>query len=234
MDRNPELLLSRLHKKYGDIFTIWTAGTRMTICLDILSGIPTMYRNTKQMDFHQFTESLKEPVMGYPPEYSANSSLQREIDDHVISYVTYSENVKSMTRDFITAFDRVFVAELEGRGEREFNVDMSDWARYLMFAASCKAVFGQHFPSEDTEVFRDFLIWEWDFVNMAKHKPRRVVQKGWDARERLFKVIENELRDHEDLASEFVKQRIAVCKFVDWVDGRFIGRLVLRLLHGLS
>jgi hypothetical protein len=232
MDRNPEQLLAKLHKKYGDIFTIWTAGRRMTICLDILSAIPSMYRNTKQMDFHQFTESLKEPVMGYPREYAANAPLQRDIDDHVIAYVTYSENVKSMTQDFISAFDKVFVAELKKR-EGEFKVDMSDWARYLMFAASCKAVFGPHFPSDDPEVFRDFLIWEWDFVNMAKYKPQHMVQKGWDARERMFKVIEKELREHEDLASEFVKERIAVLSFLGEIDGRFIGRVGLRLLHGL-
>jgi len=81
MDRNPEKLLTKLRKKYGDIFSVWTAGQKMTIVLDILEGIPGMYRNTKQMEFHEFERQLQAPVFGFPLDFRDNLELQGELHD---------------------------------------------------------------------------------------------------------------------------------------------------------
>jgi Cytochrome P450 len=209
MDRNPEKLLIKLQKKYGDIFTVWTNGGRMTICLDILQTIPNMYRNVKQLEFHEFERQLQVPVFGYPQDYRDSPQLQHEIHELTNVYAISAENVKHLTADFVKAFDKILLGDVK-KHEGEFNVDMRDWARYLMYAASCKALFGPYFPSEEEQMFRDFLAWEWDFVNMAKYKPKSMIQKGWDARERIFKRIAKEMAEHEDLVSDFVKQRIKV------------------------
>jgi hypothetical protein len=214
MDKNPEKLLFKLRKKYGEIFSVWTAGTKMTICLDILEAIPAMYRNTKQMEFHEFERSLQAPVFGFPLEFRDNLPLQGELHNLTNSYTIASDNVKFLTAEFQTAFDEMLLNELKIRGNpAEFTVNMRDWGRYVMYAASLKALLGQHFPSQEDQMFKDFLAWEWDFVNMSKGKPHYTIKKGWDARIRIFERIAKEMSEHENLASPFIKQRIEVNSF---------------------
>lgn len=209
VDCNPEKLFSRLHKKYGDIFQVWTNGSRMTICFDILEAVPSMYRNVKQMDFHDFEVRLQAPVFGFPIEYRDNLELQHEIHELTNVYSINNDNIKNFTEEFTIAFDKLLHESLKKRGN-EIVVDMRDWARYLMYASTCKALFGQHFPAEEDQMFKDFLAWEWDFVNMAKYKPMKVIQKGWDARERIFKRISEDMAANEDKVNEFIKTRIKV------------------------
>jgi hypothetical protein len=210
MDRNPEKLLTKLRKKYGDIFSVWTAGQKMTIVLDILEGIPGMYRNTKQMEFHEFERQLQAPVFGFPLDFRDNLELQGELHDLTNTYTIKSESVQWLTVQFQTAIDELLGVELKKRGTDGFVIDMTDWGRYCMYTASLKSLLGLHFPAQEDQMFRDFLAWEWDFVNMSKGKPHYMVKKGWDARERIFKRIAKEMSEYEDLATPFIKQRIAV------------------------
>ena len=210
MDRNPEKLLTKLRKKYGDIFSVWTAGQKMTIVLDILEGIPVMYRNTKQMEFHEFERQLQAPVFGFPLDFRDNLELQGELHDLTNTYTIKSESVQWLTVQFQTAIDELLGVELKKRGTDGFVIDMTDWGRYCMYTASLKSLLGLHFPAQEDQMFRDFLAWEWDFVNMSKGKPHYMVKKGWDARERIFKRIAKEMSEYEDLATPFIKQRIAV------------------------
>ena len=211
MDKNPEKLLTRLRKKYGEIFSVWTAGTKMTICLDILEGIPNMYRNTKQMEFHEFERQLQAPVFGFPLDFRDNMPLQGELHELTNVYTIKSDSVVWLSGQFTTALDEMINMEFKKQGGKDsFLVDMRDWGRYMMFAPSLKSLLGLHFPSQEDQFFKDFLGWEWDFVNMSKGKPHYTVKKGWDARERIFKRIAKEMSEYEDLATPFIKQRIDV------------------------
>jgi Cytochrome P450 len=210
MDKNPEKLLTRLRKKYGEIFSVWTAGTKMTICLDILEGIPGMYRNTKQMEFHEFERQLQAPVFGFPLDFRDNLELQGELHTLTNVYTIKSDSVVWLAGQFQTALDELLNVELKKRDGQDFVVDMTMWGRYVMYAASLKSLLGLHFPSQEEEMFKDFLAWEWDFVNMSKGKPHYTIKKGWDARERIFKRIAKEMAEYEDLVTPFIKQRIDV------------------------
>ena len=210
MDKNPEKLLTKLRKKYGEIFSVWTAGTKMTICLDILEAIPAMYRNTKQMEFHEFERQLQAPVFGFPLDFRDNLPLQGELHALTNSYTINSESVKHLTGEFQTAFDEILLSELKKMQGTNMVVNMRDWGRYIMYTASLKSLLGQHFPSQEEQMFKDFLAWEWDFVNMSKGKPHYMVKKGWDARIRIFQRISKEMAQYEHLASPFIKQRIEV------------------------
>jgi hypothetical protein len=217
MDRNPEKLLTKLRKKYGEIFSVWTAGTKMTICLDILEAIPNMYRNTKQMEFHEFERQLQHPVFGYPLDFRDNEPLQAEMHNLTNTYLIKSDSVAWLAGQFQLAMDVRIKDELKLRGGQDsFMVDMRDWGRFMMFAPSLQSLLGLHFPSQEDQFFKDFLAWEWDFVNMSKGKPHYMVKKGWDARERIFKRIAKEMGQYEDLATPFIKTRIEVfdyCRF---------------------
>jgi hypothetical protein len=214
MDKNPEKLLTKLRKKYGEIFSVWTAGQKMTILCDILEGIPGMYRNTKQMEFHEFERQLQAPVFGFPLEFRDNLELQAELHNLTNTYTIKSDSVQWLTGQFQIAVDEMINTELKKReGQDSFVVDMRDWGRYVMYAASLKSLLGLHFPSQEDQMFKDFLAWEWDFVNMSKGKPHYMVKKGWDARERIFKRIAKEMEQYEDLATPFIKQRISVRPF---------------------
>jgi hypothetical protein len=212
MDKNPEKLLTKLRKKYGEIFSVWTAGQKMTICLDILEAIPGMYRNTKQMEFHEFERQLQAPVFGFPLDFRDNLPLQGELHELTNVYTIKSESVQWLTGQFQIALDELMASELKKRDayNQPFVVDMRDWGRYMMYTASLKSLLGLHFPAQEEQMFKDFLAWEWDFVNMSKGKPHWMVKKGWDARERIFKRIAKEMESFEDLATPFIKQRIAV------------------------
>src|SRR5579859_3615973 len=113
MDKNPEKLLTKLRKKYGEIFSVWTAGQKMTIVLDILEGIPAMYRNTKQMEFHEFERQLQAPVFGFPLDFRDNLPLQGELHALTNSYTINSESVKHLTGEFQTAFDEILLSQLK-------------------------------------------------------------------------------------------------------------------------
>ena len=76
-------------------------------------------------------------------------------------------------------------------------------------------------------MFKDFLAWEWDFVNMSKGKPHYMIKKGWDARERIFKRIAKEMEQYEDLATPFIKQRISVLPIHVIADDRSIANTVM-------
>ena len=210
MDRNPEKLLTKLRKKYGEIFSVWTAGTKMTICLDILEAIPNMYRNTKQMEFHEFERQLQEPVFGFPLDFRDNLELQGELHTLTNVYTIKSDSVVWLTGQFQIALDEILHSELKKHDYQPFTVDMRDWGRYMMYVASTKSLLGLHFPSQEEQMFKDFLAWEWDFVNMAKHKPTYMVKKGQDARDRIFARISKEMSQYEDQVTPFIKQRIAV------------------------
>lgn len=234
MDKNPEKLLTRLRKKYGEIFSVWTAGQKMTIVLDILEGIPAMYRNTKQMEFHEFERQLQAPVFGFPLDFRDNLPLQGELHELTNTYTIKSESVQWLTVQFQTAIDELLEVELKKRGTDGFVVDMTDWGRYCMYTASLKSLLGLHFPAQEDQMFRDFLGWEWDFVNMSKGKPHYTVKKGWDARERIFKRIAKEMEEYEDLATPFIKQRIAVCRpVVVYLTYRSIASMVMNQQLGL-
>jgi hypothetical protein len=211
MDKNPEKLLNRLRKKYGEIFTIWTAGQKMTILMDILEGIPGMYRNTKQMEFHEFERQLQAPVFGFPLDFRDNLELQGELHTLTNVYTIKSDSVVWLAGQFQIALDMILKQELKKyEGESSFVIDMRDWGRYCMFVPSLKSLLGLHFPSQEEQFFKDFLAWEWDFVNMAKGKPHYMVTKGWDARERIFKRIAKEMEGYEDQVTPFINTRIGV------------------------
>jgi hypothetical protein len=211
MDKNPEKLLNRLRQKYGEIFTIWTAGQKMTILMDILEGIPGMYRNTKQMEFHEFERQLQAPVFGFPLDFRDNLELQGELHTLTNVYTIKSDSVVWLAGKFQIAMDMILKQELKKHeGESSFVVDMRDWGRYCMFVPSLKSLLGLHFPSQEDQFFKDFLAWEWDFVNMSKGKPHYTVKKGWDARERIFKRIAKEMEGYEDQVTPFIKTRIGV------------------------
>jgi len=74
-----------------------------------------------------------------------------------------------MTEEFTVAFDKLLHQSIQKK-RTEFVTDMRDSARYLMYAATCMALFGQHFCAEEEQMFRDFLAWEWDFVRCQTNR----------------------------------------------------------------
>ncbi|KAK9365063.1 hypothetical protein V1509DRAFT_423886 [Lipomyces kononenkoae] len=52
--RNPQELLQDLQEKYGQAFTIYLAGNRLTVLTDTIVGIPQKFRNSRSLSFLEF------------------------------------------------------------------------------------------------------------------------------------------------------------------------------------
>ncbi|KAJ4921631.1 hypothetical protein JOQ06_023013, partial [Pogonophryne albipinna] len=64
--RDAQAFLQEQRRRHGDVFTVHLAGKYLTFILDPLL-YPSVVKQGRQLDFHQFTDTVAPPTFGYPP-----------------------------------------------------------------------------------------------------------------------------------------------------------------------
>jgi hypothetical protein len=68
--KDPKKMLTEAQSKYGDCFTLYIAGKRMTFVLDPLT-IPNVYKKFKTFDFHPIARDITEAAFFTPRDKQA-------------------------------------------------------------------------------------------------------------------------------------------------------------------
>lgn len=101
------------------------------------------------MEFHEFERQLQAPIFGFPLDFRDNLHFQGELHNLTNTYTIKSDSVVCLAGQFQTALNELIHTKLKSRvGQGSFVVDMRDWGRFIMFAASLKSLLRLHFPSQ--------------------------------------------------------------------------------------
>ncbi|KAK5920203.1 hypothetical protein CgunFtcFv8_024038 [Champsocephalus gunnari] len=76
--RDAQAFLQEQRRRHGDVFTVHLAGKYLTFILDPLL-YPSVVRQGRQLDFHQFADTVAPPTFGYPPVRKGFPGLSEQI-----------------------------------------------------------------------------------------------------------------------------------------------------------
>ncbi|KAJ4919628.1 hypothetical protein JOQ06_023025, partial [Pogonophryne albipinna] len=76
--RDAQAFLQEQRRRHGDVFTVHLAGKYLTFILDPLL-YPSVVKQGRQLDFHEFTDTVAPPTFGYPPVRKGFPGLSEQI-----------------------------------------------------------------------------------------------------------------------------------------------------------
>lgn len=222
-----ESYITHLRAKYGEIFTLYMMGYRITVVLDPISGIPAVYRNSKVFSFSEWEKHAEVAIMGLSKDIANNRPMMTDLWATLSPYLSQPAKVMDITRSFVRHLTEIYKRELPtwielGITGEGMEVDFKNWWYRWMFEAAGKALFGDTFPTEK-EFFDDYECFEEKFGEMMMMFPGFLIRKNLNARKRFRKRMSEFFAQGLVNESEFVRARINVIPFfLLLVDGRYI------------
>lgn len=209
-----ESYITKLRAKYGEIFTLYMMGYRITVVLDPISGIPAVYRNSKVFSFSEWERHAEIAIMGLSKDIANNRSMMTDLWATLSPYLSQPAKVMDITRSFVRHLTEIYHRELPnwielGITGEGMEVDFKHWWYRWMFEAAGKALFGDTFPTEK-EFFDDYECFEEKFGEMMMMFPGFLIRKNLNARKRFRKRMSEFFAQGLVNESEFVRARINV------------------------
>jgi 25/26-hydroxycholesterol 7alpha-hydroxylase len=200
--------LNDCRSRYGDIFTLYAFGLRITFVADPIEGIPAVFRKSKQLSFKAGLRRVYTRVLGFTPERVDEEEMNKEHFQMIPPYLLASSAVDELTGRFVK-----FLLKDIRRLRPEFMdakiVDLADFSGKRMFYNSGPALYGEGiFDGADT-ILEDFRIFDADF-------PKRMILPLWmtngfvKARDRVQRVLSSGFAKGLKDPSNFVQRRIEV------------------------
>lgn len=205
---SPVAFLNSCRARYGDIFTIYALGFRVTLVTDPIEGIPAVFKKSKQLSFKAGLRRVYTKVLGFSEERVEMEEMNREHFQMIPPYLLATSAVDELTGRFI----RFLLVNLrrEEQGLRKGKiVDLADWIGGMLFFASGPALYGEGvFDGADT-VLEDFKTADEGF-------PTRLILPVWMTRgfetyrNRVQNVLSSKFGKGLKDPSKFVTRRIEV------------------------
>ena len=205
---SPVSFLNSCRARYGDIFTIYALGFRVTLVTDPIEGIPAVFKKSKQLSFKAGLRRVYTKVLGFSEERVDEEDMNREHFQMIPPYLLASSAVDGLTGRFLR-----FLLENLRREESELRkgkiVDLADWIGGMLFFASGPALYGEGIFDDADGILNDFKTADNGF-------PARLILPLWMTRR--FESYRNRVQDVLSSGfakglkdpSEFVKKRIEV------------------------
>ncbi|XP_073346768.1 cytochrome P450 7B1 [Pagrus major] len=143
--RDAYTFLEEQKKKFGDIFTVHIAGKYMTFIMDPLL-YPSVIKQGRQLDFHQFSDKVAPIVFGYPPVMNRKSP---GLHDEIIRsfQLLQGDNLTSLTESMMGNLMLVFrqdhLSERPGEEVGWRSGSMYDFCNSVMFEATFLTLYGK-------------------------------------------------------------------------------------------
>jgi oxysterol 7-alpha-hydroxylase len=205
---SPVSFLNSCRARYGDIFTIYALGFRVTLVTDPIQGIPAVFRKSKQLSFKAGLRRVYTKVLGFSEQRVEEEDMNREHFQMIPPYLLASSAVDGLTGRFLR-----FLLQNLRREESELRkgkiVNLADWIGEMLFFASGPALYGEGIFDGADSVLNDFKTAENAF-------PARLILPLWMTRwfepyrNRVQGVLSSGFAKGLKDPSEFVKKRIEV------------------------
>src|SRR5271156_5757735 len=75
--RDPEALLMKYQRRYGDLYTIYIAGRKMHVLTDPINGIPAVFRNFKTYSFKLLATRVDVVLFGVDAKQATDPGLYK-------------------------------------------------------------------------------------------------------------------------------------------------------------
>ena len=207
---NPRRFIAQSRGQYGDIYTIYAFGMRVSFVSDPIDGIPAVFRKSKQMNFRAALRKFYIKVLGFTPERADNYEMNKEHFDMIPPYLLNTNAVNGLTERFIRYLgaDIAQRATTEGFAEGKV-VDLEEWIGARLFYNSAPALYGEGIFDGADSVLQDFKKFDKDFPK-ALMFPKWMTEDFARARNRLQKVLATKFAQGLNDPSDFVKKRTEV------------------------
>jgi 25/26-hydroxycholesterol 7alpha-hydroxylase len=209
---SPFKYLSACRAKYGDIFTLYAFGLRITFVADPIDGVPAIFRKTKQLSFKKGLDTFFTKVLGFTPERSAQEEMNKEHFAMIPPFLLATSAVDGLTG----RFQRFYQQNIRKQVQKDESfidgkvVDLFEWAGARLFYSSANSIHGVDTFDEDRgSTLEDYKAFDEQF-------PMRLILPLWMTKG--FEKCRNGFRDalatkySKGLVdpSDFVKRRIEV------------------------
>lgn len=216
--RDAMAYLARARVQYGDIFTLFVGGRRMTFVLDPMS-VPAVLK-AKPLSFEPIGDEVMDGAFGLPHI--------RRIEGHDALYELGRVYLKGQHLGPVTSRMEVRLRRLLPTlvGERR-ELELYRFIWDLMFAAGTDALFGDALA--DAALSEAFAEFDQEFPLMVAGMPDFMVKRGAAARERLVGRLGVDTEGGAAELSEWMKLRREIMRDSD-VDVDARGRMQTAVL----
>jgi oxysterol 7-alpha-hydroxylase len=212
---SPFTFLTSLKQQYGDIFTIYALGQRVTFVCDPISGIPAVFKKAKQLSFKAGLRTVYRKGLGFSEERCNQEKMDKEHFAMIPPYLLASSAVDDLTKRFIKYLLGNLRDQVREYPEFEAGktVDLFDWAGARLFFSSGPALYGEGVFDDADTIFDDFRVFDGGFA-LRIMLPLWTTQWVARARSRLHDVLGSYFSKGLKDPSEFVTKRIEVYRCV--------------------
>jgi 25/26-hydroxycholesterol 7alpha-hydroxylase len=209
---SPAAFLNSCKSRYGDIFTLYALGFRVTFVTDPIDGIPSVFKKSKELSFKAGLERVYTKVLGFTPERVGQEEMNREHFQMIPTYLLASSAVDQLTGRFLQYLLRDLRMQIrkDSGFEKGKVVDLFDWAGARLFYASGPALYGDGIFDGGDTILEDFRKFDAGF-------PMRLILPLWMtsgiaiARNRIQRVLSANFAKGLNNPSAFTQKRIEVC-----------------------
>jgi len=205
---SPLSFLNSCRARYGDIFTIYALGTRVTIVTDPIQGIPAVFRKSKQLSFRAGLTRFYSKILGFSKERIENEEMNREHFQMIPPYLLATSAVDGLTSRFIRFLLDNLRSEKSELKKGKI-VDLADWIGSMLFFSSAPALYGEGIFDGAETILNDYKTVDNAF-------PTRLILPSWMTRwfepyrDRILATLSTGFVKGLKDPSDFVKKRIEV------------------------
>jgi hypothetical protein len=205
---NPRNRILKYRSQYGEIFTIYAFGLRITFMADPVDGVPAVFRaKLKNMSFRAALRTFFIKVLGMTPERADDDQLNKEHYAMIPPLLLSTSAVNGLTDRFVGAISRDIAGRAIREGFQEGKVvDLQEWIGARLFFNSAAALYGKEMFDDADHILRDFRIFDKEFPK-ALMLPSWMSGKFTGARSRIQKFMGDKCAQGLTDPSEFTKRR---------------------------
>ena len=203
-------LLRSCKAKYGDIFTIYALGRRITFVADPIDGVSAVFKQPKQLSFLGMLRRVDIIGFGISAERADNEAMNKEHFQTRISHLLGTSAVEGLTDRFGKFLLQYIRDEVTKDSEYRTGktIDLFDWCGGTVFYVSGSALFGDGIFDGD-HALEDFEKFDAGFA-LRLVLPTWMTQKFVNARESFRDMLATKFAQGLSDPSELIKCRIEV------------------------
>jgi hypothetical protein len=208
---NPCNRILKYRSQYGEIFTIYAFGLRITFIADPVDGVPAVFRaKAKNMGLKAALRFFLIDVLGMPAERADHDEMNKEYYAMVPPLLLSTSAVNGLTDRFVRAISRDIAGRAVREGFKEGKVvDLLEWTSARLFFSSSAALYGESMFDGAEDILRDFRNFDRQWPN-AFTMPKWMLSGFTGARDRIQKHMGEKCEQGLTDVSEFMKKRTEV------------------------
>lgn len=209
---SPEKCFNNWKERYGQIYTIYAAGKRITILSDPVDGIPSVFKQTRCFSFEQGLHMVWVKVLGYSSKRADEESENIKI---LTSSLLPSDVVNELTSRFDKALLKTLRTEIQktrDQFEAGKTVDFCEWLTPKHFFSGCPALYGDGIYDGEESAFEYYRKFDTG-LSMLVTLPTWMTRGFAKARNQLGEITGRQFAKGLINPSSFIKRRIEVPHF---------------------